>query len=214
MSSSSSSSAKKPLLILSFDVEAYGDSPAHNAMCSFGAVGFEAATGKEVCSLQLNVHKPAGTVVDQRCQEEFWDKNPKILAFVQTNQITPEAFSKAIADFWNTWSAKYRIKWMANPSAYDWQWLNFYYNKHKTDDMPNIGYTARCMGSILHVLSVIYGFDEDEFEDRHMKRLAGPDHVPHNPEHDARVQGKMYLMLMGMAEDLQIKSVTMEVPSA
>ena len=34
MMSAQASSAEKPMMVLSFDVEAYGNSPVHNTMCS------------------------------------------------------------------------------------------------------------------------------------------------------------------------------------
>lgn len=187
---------KEPLYI-SFDIEADGDSPAHNSMLSFGAVGFD-RTGKEVFAMQMNLKPRAGTSPDARCVREFWDKHPEVWKFVNENQQESQAFTQAIAAMWTEYSKEWNIRWVANPSAYDWQWLNHYYNLHKTAEMPNIGYTARCTGSMLHAYALVKGWtsdQEDEFEEDQTMRLRAPSHIAHNPEHDARVQGRFFIEL-------------------
>jgi hypothetical protein len=201
----SSSSSSRPRLIVSFDIEADGDSPAKNSMLSFGAVAFDETSRAEVDAMQMNLKPRAGCVQDERCMREFWANHPDVYKFVQTDQISGEAFAKRIADFWCQWSKTHTIRWVANPSAYDWQWLNFYYNLYKTAEMPNIGYSAKCMGSVLTAIAQRDGFDEDEYERKRFEFLASKmkGHVAHNPEWDARVQGLFYFDIISAVSALQ-----------
>ena len=72
--------------------------------------------------------------------------------------------------------------------------------------MPDIGYIAKCIGSILRA----YGWatkltppaQEDELEEKKMKLLQEVGHVAHNPEHDARVQGKFFFFLKNELDQL------------
>lgn len=192
---------EKPRVYFSFDVEADGPSPALNSMVSFGCVVFN-DQGKEVDRMQMNIKPEAGKVVDKRCKEEFWDKHSEILAFVQTNPQEPKNFALAIAAIYAKWRLTHKIVWVAKPAAYDWQWLNAYYCRYFEDDvMPNIGHSATCIRTMLEMLRLRSGWTNDEanqFEEEELKKFSAKDHVTHNPEHDARVQGKFFFHLRSL----------------
>lgn len=183
-----------PRVYLSFDIEADGDSPAKNSMVSFGVVAFD-EQGKEVHKYQANIKPRVGAVQGKRCMEEFWAKNPEVWKFVQTNQKEPAAFVAVIARMIEEHhEAGFKIVWLANPAAYDWQWLKAYYELYKEDSYPDIGYSAKCIGSMWTNKCRRMGWSslEDHLESGAMKSLQAKDHVEHNPEHDARVQGLFY----------------------
>jgi len=193
-----SSTTPKPRVYFSFDIEADGPSPALNSMVSFGCVVFD-ESGVEVDKMQANMLPLPEQTVDKRCKEEFWDKNPEILKFVQTNPVDPSDFVKSLVQLYKKYKdVGHKIVWVANPAAYDWQWLKAYYEWFKCVEDPDIGYSAKCIGTMLEVYRLRMKWTDDqadEFEARTMKKLEAPGHVAHNPEHDARVQGHFFFTL-------------------
>jgi len=190
----------KARVYFSFDIEADGKSPVFNSMLSFGCVVFD-EQGREVDTMQMNLKPEEGKVADPKCQEEFWDKNPEIVQFVQTNQQEPRALALAVGALYAKWEASgHKIVWVANPSSYDWQWLNAYYCRYfeAGRNMPDIGYSAKCIGTMLEMHRLRNGMTDDQadkYEAATMMALREKDHVAHNPEHDARVQGKWFFNL-------------------
>jgi hypothetical protein len=191
---SSNTTEEKPRAILSIDIEADGASASLNSMLSFGMVVFD-STGVEIDSWQANLYARKDRTYEARCIEEFWMKNPAIWAFVHTNRITPTAWAAQLAEKITALKHKYRIMWVANPAAYDWQWVKGNYEEFKPLGAPDIGYSAKCMGTLMSLYARQVALDEDEEELRIMKTLFTADHVAHNPEHDARVQGKLFFEL-------------------
>lgn len=191
------SSSSKPTLYLSFDIEADGKSPAVSSMLSFGLVIFN-AEGKEIDKLQMNLYPSENRTPEERCTKEFWDKNPHIKEFVEQNRQPQGALPRALKELWEKYSSHYKLKWIANPAAYDWQWVNCIYDEFRDPSWPDIGYSAKCIGTLFSVysrLKKISAAEEDAKEEAMMKALQEPGHVAHNPEHDARVQGKLFFVL-------------------
>src|ERR1039458_9746746 len=105
-------------------------------LVSFGLVIFD-ENGKELDSFQRNIHPRKDRIVEKRCKEEFWNKNPEIAAFVKTKQVSGMVFIRDLSLVLRRWKETHKIVWVANPSAYDWQWLNAYwtdYADHAVDE--------------------------------------------------------------------------------
>jgi hypothetical protein len=200
MSTAATPTTTKPMrLYASFDIEADGSSPAQNSMLSFGLVLFD-STGKEIDKLQINLKPRVGAEQEKRCMDEFWAKNPEVWKFVQTDAQEPQEFGTRVAALLVKYK-DHRVTWVANPAAYDWQWVKFYYELYKPVGAPDIGYSAKCIGTLywtwfrigsVHTLMLD---DEDLAEQQWMQKLKAPGHMDHNPEHDARVQGRFFFEL-------------------
>jgi hypothetical protein len=197
-SASVESKLDKPKLYLSIDFEANGRSPAVSSALSVGIVGFT-EKGEEVVALQMNLLEEPGHAADPECIREFWDKNPAITEFVSRDRKSLADFAAAIRDLWTTHSQTHKLVWLAWPSAYDFQWLNCAYDKYRQAGWPDIGHKARCIGTLFTVFARLKGVsskEDDALKKRMMTSLEAPGHVAHNPEHDARVQGKMFFALL------------------
>jgi len=127
--------------------------------------------------------------------EEFRAKQPKAWAFVNTNRKTPELAMRLVATMITFYQkVGYTIKWLANPAAYDWQWLNAYYQWYAPEGSPKLTYSAKCTGSMWTMKMQQRGLAhlEDEWEEKLMKELERPGHMAHNPQYDALVQGRFF----------------------
>src|SRR3990167_5770232 len=136
-------------LYISFDIEADGQCPSVSSMLSIGMCGL-LADGTEVFSWQRNLYPLADRKPEERCMTEFWSKQPEAWKFVQQDQLAADDAMIELADNIRELKLKYRLVWVASPSAYDWQWLKAYYElTRKTHpDMPDIGFSARCLSSM------------------------------------------------------------------
>jgi hypothetical protein len=184
-------------LFLSFDIEADGPNPAQNSMVSIGIWGFT-PQGKEVVSYQRNIEPHPTRVADQRTKEEFWDKNPEIKKFVQTNQISAEKCMREIGKLYTDLQGKgYKITWVARPSGYDWGFLNVYFHTFHPDQAkkPWIGFSAKCISSVLWGYELANNLSADE-KNSLWDELTEKAPFTHNPLDDAKFQGKLLINMM------------------
>lgn len=188
----SSAKASKPKLFWSFDVEADGASPAVSSMVSFGLEIFS-EDGKSIDGLQMNLLPVDGHVPEERCTREFWDKNPHIKEFCGTNQREQRMIAEAIRDLLLKYK-NYKNIWIARPAGYDHQWLNCVYDVYRDPSWPSICVSPKCISTLFDVYAKLCldAASEDATKAEILKSLEEPGHVAHNPQHDARVQGKFF----------------------
>ncbi len=182
----------KQKIYISFDIEADGPSPEINSMISFGLVAFDKT--KEIFSYQANIKPRADRCIDERCIEEFWNQNLEMWDFVNSDQISPEKFALDIENILIAYK-DYDITWTGYPAAYDWQWLNAYYNKYKSENAPNIGYSAKCTSTMLWAYCKINKIAGKEEKATLWNELSENYKLTHNPEDDARAQGYIFMNL-------------------
>ena len=186
-------------LYLSFDIEADGPSPAHNNMLSLGIYGFD-QDKNEVFTWQKNFFPRIGKKADHKCMTEFWDKQPQAWAFVNKDRVQPsEGMLDLAKQLKNLECHDWKIVWVAWPSAYDWQWLNTYYQEmlsvYSHLDLPYLGFKATCASSLWtfyvkeHKLTKK---QENILWEKCSEGLKGN----HNSLEDAKVQGLLYYNLM------------------
>ena len=142
-------------------------------------------------TFQRNIRARPGKTPGKRCMEEFWKLHPKEYKFVTSNTVTPaDAMAELASDLTHLYR-DYEIQWLANPAAFDWQWLKAYYEKFGPNPKPFIGYTCICLDQALttycEMISVSYETIWNE--------LIGASNLTHNPLDDARVQAMVYLGL-------------------
>ena len=185
----------KKTLYLSFDIEADGPSPSVNSMLSIGIWGFD-TNGREIATFQRNIKPHPSRTEDLPTKVRFWDKNLKIKEFVSTNQADAEFCMEEIMIFYEGLKDKgYNIKWVARPSAYDWQWLNCYYNEFGPEGKSSIGYSALCISTLLTAFCKLHKVSDDQWDGLWAELTEG-EKITHNPLDDARCQGKVMFNLM------------------
>jgi hypothetical protein len=185
----------KQNLYLSFDIEADGPSPRSNNMLSIGVVGFT-ADKKEVFNWQKNLKPLDDHKSDSDTMKYFWDKNPEIWKFVNTNLFNADDAMIDLGDKIYLLTEKYKLKWVAWPAAYDWQWLKYYYTamieNNPDDDCMDVGFKATCISTMFD----IYCHQNDiQDRDSEFNKLTEGHKVTHNPEDDARAQGIAFINL-------------------
>ena len=182
-------------LYLSFDIEADGPSPYLNNMLSFGISGIT-QDGKEVFSFQRNLSPLYNKKRDEKCMSEFWDKNPEAWKFVNSNMKDPVESMREFSLEFEKLKKKYKVKWVAYPSAYDWQWIKYYYELMRSlhPNSIDIGYSAICISTMFQYYSKKNNLTQNE-EKKLWQDLIGKVELSHDPLDDARVQGQAFLRL-------------------
>ena len=182
-----------------FDIEADGDSPVYNSMLSIGIVIFD-ESGKELESYQSNIKPLADRVQGKRCMEEFWNKNPEAWKFVNTDAKSSFIVMQQVSELYQKYKDQgCNIDWVADPAAYDWQWLKAYMEIQKHYNWPtvDIGYTATCLDTIEQLYWKITDMkNADEKIKQVIKdNMAGNCKHTHNPVDDARRAGRIYFAM-------------------
>ena len=183
-------------IYLSFDIEADGQSPAFNNMLSIGIAGYK-VNGDVVLEWQKNILPDHEKHMEQRCWDEFWSKQPDAWNFVHTNQVSMTDAMLDLSKTLKTLSNTYKFDWVARPSAYDWQWLKYYYERVREHhpDMYNIGYTAKCLSSMWWNYCKRHHLTQEQENDL-WKQLEGGVTVNHNSLQDAHAQARVFLGLL------------------
>ncbi len=126
----------KPRLALSFDIEATGDSPFSGSMVMLGVVAVLENTiiGSDTSAEKWVVDKREWCIKeinekDKRCWEEFWMKNLSVWEYIKENEVHPALAMSELSSWLRDLSKTYELFWIAKPSSYDWQWLNYYYDR-------------------------------------------------------------------------------------
>lgn len=199
------SKKSKQAVYLSFDIEADGPSPQSNNMLSIGIVGFvKTAHGNNiVADWQSNILPLDNHKADQKTMDEFWAKVPEMWKFVNTNQVTATDVIKEITNLYKELAYKYHVVWVAWPGAYDWQWLNYYYqyvNDSLNGELPYIGFQAKCISTMFWVYTNANNINGQAKNDLFTELCEG-NVCDHNPNHDAHAQG---IAFMNLANKLNI----------
>ena len=186
-------SKRSSTLYASFDIESDGSIPCKNSMLSFGMVLFNAA-GEEIRRYQRNIIPLPGHKQEQRCMDEFWSKHPDVCKFVNSDTVDASTFVRELEVILHEYK-DYRINWIANPAAFDWQWLKNYYDQFRSSDKaPDIGFSAKCISTLFWAYCASNGIEGARKQALSKELSEGCQHT-HNPEDDAREQGRMFFNL-------------------
>lgn len=182
-----------PTVYLSFDIEADGPSPACNSMLSLGICGLD-AEGTEIMKYQENIYPLIGHTMDANTKL-FWDAQPEAWEFVNTNQVDYHDAMQKLSDELDRLKEKgYTLKWIAQPAAYDWQWLNYYWNLCFNGHKP-LAYKAECISTMYSTYCLINRLSNED-NNKLWNELYGKNPCPHNSYYDAKHQGFLYVGLL------------------
>ena len=187
-------------LYLSFDIEADGPSPCKNNMLSLGICGLDSECN-EVYKYEANLSLLDGHEADEDTMRRFWAVQVEAWEYVNTNRITcVEAMERLAADLVKLKDEGWRITWVAQPAAYDWQWLNYYWHYatgHGAKIPPGVmlGFKADCI-STMYSMYVRMRKLEGEENNKLWNELYGVNPAKHMAYYDARHQGYVYVKLL------------------
>lgn len=186
-------------LYLSFDIEADGPSPCLNNMLSLGICGMT-ETGEIVYKYCENIKQLDNHVIDPDTKSEFWDKNPELWIKVNENQIScVVAMQKLSDDLLELHGKGYTFTWIAMPAAYDWQWLNYYWNYAAKNcaDMKGqkLGFKAECLSTAWNTYIKLTKKNRAESNEL-WESVYGVNPSKHNAYYDALHQGNVYIYLL------------------
>lgn len=150
------SEIQKPKVFISFDVEATSDSPATGSCNMIGMVVVLEDSYKSMTDPDFKTEKKWVLYKKQwcikeyngrgeRCMREFWSKYADNLKYIEENAQEPQIAATDISNFLKKLSLKYDWYFTADPAAFDWQWLNTFYDKFGPEDKTYLGYKAICM---------------------------------------------------------------------
>lgn len=191
------SDAKGQVVYAHFDVEADGPSPAINNMVSFGIL-FTDETGKQLESLQMDLKPLPNHYPDQRTMDEFWSKNQEEWDRIKRNAMEPRIAMLALNMILQKFAtAGAEVEWVANPAAYDWQWINYYWwhPSVRTQDFVDIGYSTVCQSTMRREYKRRHNLTGDQMKDLIAQWTEGLE-MTHNPLDDARYQAAIFFHLM------------------
>ena len=198
----------KPEIFISFDVEADGPSPATNNCLQIALVAVCAQYEQDpdpakpeqwvVDSLDLCFTPQENRAADSETMTEFWSQYPEILSKIRANAHDPSMQMQRLSFWLQELSERYTInRWVAAPSAYDWQWVNCMYYRYlalcEKSKLFKLPFKAECMSSILKGLEYL-GHDQKVVSD-YVNR--GTEYLPHTHYalEDATEQAYKYLRL-------------------
>jgi len=187
----------------SFDIEADGPSPLLNNMLSIGVVFTDAETGEVVGNFLGDIEPLPGHEPDEATMKEFWerdDNNRAELKRIRANAKPAGEVMQALENHLKALMKKgyTKVKWVARPAAYDWQWLNCYYQYYAAN-IPNkvlsIGFKAICCSTIRDLYMSRHGLNYKEMNAL-CDEWAGDSAMTHNPLDDAMYQSKVFHALI------------------
>lgn len=184
-------------IYLSFDIEADGPSPQLNNMLSIGICGTD-HRGQIIVEWERNIFPRYGKSCDPDTMLEFWSKNQDAWRYINKNRISASQAMAELDQLIYDLSSRYnKIIWLAWPAAFDWQWLNCYYQEAAQQQpgtfKSKIGHKATCMSSVwAHVTRNLSKGEETAL----WKQLSPEEQGNHTPLVDARVQATRYFNLL------------------
>lgn len=185
---------EKEELILSFDVEASGPAPSVSSMVALGVVAVLnnsiplnnwVIDSKQWCLKEV-------LPKDQKCFDEFWSKHMPVWEFILKNAIEPKKAMEELSDWLKELSKTYKLSWVAKPAAYDWMWLQCYYEQFGPEGKFPIGFKAEDINGFRNTIQTI---PMEEATRNNFTKFIEPTDIPltHYPVEDAKRQAYMYL---------------------
>jgi len=175
-----------------FDIEADGPSPNKNNMISIGVVFTDDKEGHELDSFLGDLAILPGHIEDSATLEEFWSKHSQEYSRIKNAQQPAKDVMITLSNKIASFGENINIRWVANPAAYDWQWLKYYCEEFKNDLAFDPGYSAFCMSALTHIFRRLKNITNEEFEALKEQWTEQKDGLTHNSLEDARYQAKVY----------------------
>lgn len=200
--------AGKRKVAVSLDVEADGPAPSMNSCLMIGVaviyidadpLGKESLTDRSAWLAEARewcLKEQPGRKPDPRTMGEFWSQHPHILRHIRDAAVDAEAAMFDFVKWYSELTRKYDVvHWVADPAAYDFQWVNSLYHQHAPLGAPAFPYTAKCVSSIKTAYRLL-GLKLQDTEPQTLKHT-------HNALDDALEQAYTYLRILRELERFQ-----------
>lgn len=198
-------STEKPKVFISFDVEATSDSPTTGSCNMIGMVvvledayramrhpDFHAEKKWVLYKKQWCIEEYNGR--GERCMREFWSQHLDNLKYIEEHAQPPHIVAADISNFLKELSLTYDWYFISNSAAFDWQWLNSFYDKFGPADKTYLGYKAICMDGIETGLRFIDAIPYGELRTMIIPNSANIK-MTHLADDDAEYQAYYFMML-------------------
>ena len=184
-------------IIISFDVEATGPSPATSSCVMLGCVAVydnidpdptkldDWVISSKAWCIQEQPNRPP----EKRCWNDFWLENKELWKHIQQNAIPPQQAMKEFEEWYRELNKKFIIKFVAKPSSYDLQWLNCLYDEYGPEKKLKLPFSIICLSTIYKMLEM---FNVDM---NLISKLTHSDALPHTHYADADALGQAYAYL-------------------
>ncbi len=192
-----------PTVYFHFDVEANGYSPARSSMLELGICvtdsnGNEIDTFNEIITSRPHFNGDPDTLEWMKNQKVEGYKNLYDRLYNHPNQIDAEKCMILLEKFIKKYTAPNnnipsKIIWVANPAAYDWMWVKYYWDLYIGTN--EIGYSAKCLSTAVTIIGNQKGITNwNEF----INSISNPN-LPHThcALDDARSQAYKWFKLFG-----------------
>ena len=184
-------------IIISFDVEATGPSPATSSCVMLGCVAVydnidpdptkldDWVISSKVWSIKEQPNRPP----EKRCWNDFWVENKELWKHIQQNAIPPQEAMKEFAEWYKDLNKKFIVKFVAKPSSYDLQWLNCLYDEYGPEKKLKLPFSITCLSTIYKMLEML------NVDMNLISKLTHSDALPHTYYADAVALGQAYAYL-------------------
>lgn len=191
---------EKETVVVSFDIEATGTSPANGSMIMYGMTIVKENIYGHLAHMYKSdkwyIEKKAWYIKEyngreERCMNEFWAKYPANLEHITKMAQNPEIVAKEMSDYFKQLGEKYNYYFIADPASFDWSWFIDFYDRFGPSDKTYIGYKSICMDGMEKALNFM-GIKHNtakEAEDFGLK-------MTHFADDDSEFQAYQYLMLI------------------
>lgn len=182
----------------SFDIETDGNNPGQYSMRSIGVAVFVEGELTPVDTFYAHI-KPVFKDMDPKCKV-FWSKHQAQWQHINTNMISIEECMSNLSIWLSDLSdrQRYNIKWVANPSNFDWMFLKCNYELYGPVPKYDIGFYCHDLSSLMRVYLKMHDINDKQ---AFMARLAGDLKYTHNALDDALYQGVIYVQLRRLIEE-------------
>lgn len=191
----------KPILYLSFDIEADGSVPIINNLLSIGICGID-INEKIIFEYEANIEPLESHVQETKCMEEFWLKPEQKEAwdYLHTNRRNYiEVFENLGLELKNL-AQTYKLKFVAHPACFDWMFFKSYYelaksNSENKESFYDIGYQCLCSSTLWDYYKNFNKLTSIEANKLFNELGEFDPEQNHKASADAKVQGKFFIKL-------------------
>jgi hypothetical protein len=186
----------KPLVFLSYDIEADGPSVGLASMLNFGMVGITVDKERAVVfEYEANL-EPLPGMLYNLSNNEFWNRPEQkdALEYISKDRREPCTVMTEVALQLAELGTRYEVIPVAWPAAFDWPWINYYMWRFANGNP--LGYSSNDLGSYDWAVSksiAPVSFDMDGLK----KTLEVPERIGAMPAHsglvDAYYQGMAFV---------------------
>lgn len=187
-----------PELFLSFDVETDGKSPINNLL-SIGICGL--TKNKDIIFTFSENINPLPNHPQEPSTMEFWNRPENTIAWnkLLENRKDYKIVFKLLSDQLSTLSKNYKLTFIAQPSAFDWMFFKYYYEKAQHDlaiPFYDIGYVCICISTTWKTFIAVKKLNNNEAKQLKLQLSTQNDGIKHLAIDDAKNQGLFYVNLI------------------